>query len=451
MKKQVFEMRKLATAVVATFAMASGSAMAAVSADEAARLGADLTPVGAEKAANADGSIPEWTGGLTDKVERGGNPFASEQPLYVITNANKDQYKDLLSPGQMALFDKYPDTYQMPVYPTHRTAAYPQDVYDKAKKNATTSTIENMTATNFDETVPFAIPQSAEEVIWNHLLRYRGGSVQRDLMQAAVQRNGSYTAVKMTDEFVFPWHIKDGFNEEKDGNVLFYFKQVIKAPARLTGTVVLVHETLDQVKQPRLAWVYNSGQRRVRRAPQIAYDGPGTAADGLRTADNYDMYNGAIDKYDWKLVGKKEMLIPYNSFKMADNTAKYDDILMAGHVNPDFTRYEKHRVWVVEATLRDGERHIYAKRTFFVDEDTWGISVVDHYDGRGEMWRVSEAHAVQYTEATVPWTTGEIIHDLQSGRYIALGLTNEEKGLNFEYKAGHRDFTPAALRRSAKQ
>ena len=449
MNKQVFKMRKLATAVVASLTLASGSALAAVSADEAAKLGNSLTPVGAEKAANADGSIPAWDGGLTSVVARGTNPFGDEQPLYTITNANKDQYKDLLTPGQIALFNKYPDSYQMPVYPTHRTAAYPQSVYDKAKKNATSATLENGSAANFDETVPFAIPQNGLEVVWNHLMRYRGGAAARDIMQAAVQRNGSYTPVKMSDEFMFPWYLSDGYDEKKDANIVFYFKQKIKSPARLTGTTLLVHETLDQVKQPRLAWIYNSGQRRVRRAPQVAYDGPGTAADGLRTSDNYDMYNGATDKYDWKLVGKQELLIPYNSFEFA--SVKYDDLIRAGHVNPEHTRYEKHRVWVVEATLKQGERHIYAKRTFYIDEDTWQMSVIDHYDGRGELWRVAEAHQLQYTASKVPWTAGEIIHDLQSGRYIAMGLTNEEKPVRFDNKATHKDYTPAALRRAAKR
>ncbi|WP_420588487.1 DUF1329 domain-containing protein [Bacterioplanoides sp.] len=449
MKQQVFNLRNLTCAIFSTLAVTSFNTQAAVSEEEAHLLGNTLTPIGAEKAGNADGSIPSWEGGLTTVIEKGQNPFSDEKPLYVITNANKDQYKDLLSPGQIALFNKYSDTYSMPVYQSHRTAALPQKIYDKAKANALTATVKNGAAANFDEAVPFPIPKTGEEVVWNHLLRYRGGTASRDIMQAAVQSNGDYTPVKMSDEFIFPWYMKGGFDPKKDENILFYFKQQIKSPARLTGTTLLVHETLDQISQPRLAWIYNSGQRRVRRAPQVAYDGPGTAADGLRTSDNYDMFNGATDRYDWKLVGKKELLIPYNSFEFS--SVKYDDLIQAGHVNPEHTRYEKHRVWVVEATLKEGERHIYAKRTLFVDEDTWQISVVDHYDGRGEIWRVAEAHALQYTSATVPWSAGEIIHDLQSGRYIAMGLTNEEKPVNFEFQASHKDYTPSALRRNAKR
>ncbi len=449
MKKQVFEIRKLTIAIIATLAM-SNNAMAAVSADEANKLGKSLTPIGAEKAANADGSIPEWTGGLIDIVKRGDNPFANEKALYTITNANKEQYKALMSAGQNALFEKYPDTYKMSVYPTHRTAAYPQSVYDKAKKNATVATInENGAAANFDETVAFPIPQNGLEVIWNHLVRYRGQSPSRSIMQAAVQRNGNYTPVKMDDEFSFPAYLTDGYDEKKDSNILFYFKQSINSPTRLTGTTLLLHETIDQIKQPRLAWIYNSGQRRVRRAPQIAYDGPGTAADGLRTTDNYDMFSGAPDKYDWKIVGKQEKLIPYNSFKFTNST--YDDLLMIGHVNPEMTRYEKHRVWVVEATLKEGKRNLYARRTFHIDEDTWQIGVIDLYDGRGELWRVAEEHEIQYTADKVPWTAGEVFHDLQSGRYIAMSLINEEDPVDFTATAKHKDYTPAALRRAAKR
>ncbi|MEH6471752.1 MAG: DUF1329 domain-containing protein [Halopseudomonas sp.] len=442
----------LSAAIIAAATLLSGPSLAAVSTEEAAKLGDTLTPIGAEKAGNADGSIPAWTGGLTDKVARGDNPFADDKPLLTITASNANEHAAMLSPGQLALFKAYPDSYQIPVYPTRRTGAYPQSIYDKAIKNATTAQLTDSGLGNYDESIPFAIPQNGLEVIWNHITRYRGGSARRNLMQAPVHRNGNYTPVKLTDELMYPWYLSDGFDESKDANVQFYFKQVITAPSRLVGNTLLVHETIDQVAQPRLAWVYNSGQRRVRRAPQVAYDGPGTAADGLRTSDNFDMFNGAPDKYDWKLVGKQEMYIPYNSFEMGSPRHQYSDIIQPGHVNPQLTRYEKHRVWVVEATLKEGERHIYAKRTLYVDEDTWQIGVADHYDGRGELWRVGEAHAMQYTDATVPWYSAEILHDLQSGRYLALGLTNEEKdGVTFGFEARHKDFTPAALRRASKR
>ena len=246
--------------------------------------------------------------------------------------------------------------------------------------------------------------------------------------------------------------VTDTLTDYKQGdndNVLFFFKQQVTAPARLAGNVLLVHETIDQVKEPRRAWVYNAGQRRVRRAPQVAYDGPGTASDGMRTADNFDMYNGAPDRYEWKLIGKKEMYIPYNSYKLDERGLPYDDIIKAGHINQDLARYELHRVWVTEGTLRSGTRHIYGKRVMFLDEDSWLASVIDHYDGRGNLWRVAESHQLFFYGPQVQAYALEALYDLTAGRYYALGFENNESTPNnFDVRYSSKEFQPAALRRS---
>ncbi|MDO7903556.1 DUF1329 domain-containing protein [Pseudomonas sp. K1(2024)] len=433
----------------------AGSVMAAVSADEAAKLGSTLTPMGAEKAGNADGSIGPWEplGKNAGSVDGRGflaDPYASEKPLFTITAANAEQYKDKLAPGQLAMLKRYPDTYKLPVYKTHRGATVPDSVFADIKANAINATLVEggNGLNNFRGAVPFPIPKSGVEVVWNHITRYRGGSVARLVTQATPQQNGSYSLVYFSDQFVFRDKMKD-YDPNNPGNVLFYFKQEVTAPARLAGTVLLVHETLDQVKEPRKAWIYNAGQRRVRMAPQVSYDGPGTAADGLRTSDNLDMYNGAPDRYDWKLEGKKEMYIASNAFKLDDPKLKYADIIKAGHINQDLARYELRRVWHVVATLKPGQKHIYAKRDFYIDEDTWQAAVIDQYDGRGQLWRVSEAFAQPYYNNQVPWYTLEAIYDLQSGRYLALGMKNEEKkSYDFTFTANKADFQPAALRQS---
>jgi hypothetical protein len=427
--------------------------MAAVPAAEADKLGKSLTPMGAEMAGNADGSIPAWkplpkNAGSVDSKGFLSNPYASEQPLFTITAKDVDKYKDKLAPGQYAMFKRYPDTFKMPVYTSHRGATVPDDVFAAIKKNATTTNLVSggNGLENFDTAVPFPIPKTGVEVIWNHITRYRGGSVTRLVTQATPQPNGSYSLVYFQDQFVFRDKMKD-YDPKNPGNILFYFKQKVTAPARLAGGVLLVHETLDQVKEPRSAWVYNAGQRRVRRAPQVSYDGPGTAADGLRTSDNLDMFNGAPDRYDWKLEGKKEMYIASDSYKLDDPKLKYADIIKAGHINQDLARYELRRVWHVVATLKEGQRHIYAKRDFYIDEDTWQAAVIDHYDGRGQLWRVAEAHAENYYDKQVPWYALETLYDLQSGRYLALGMKNEEKqAYDFGFTATTSDFTPAALR-----
>jgi hypothetical protein len=434
----------------------ASSVMAAVSPEEAAKLGTTLTPIGAEKAGNAAGTIPEWTGGLPANAAavdpRGftGNPFANEQPLFTITAQNADQYKDNLSAGQLAMLKRYPETYKIPVYKTHRSVGMPQSVYDKAKISALNTTLVDggNGVENFGQSRVFAfpIPKSGIEVIWNHLTRYLGGNVRRTLVQATPQTNGSYTLVHFEDEVAFPDEMT-GMDSDKAANLMLVFKQRVTAPSRLAGNVLLVHDSLNQVKEPRKAWVYNAGQRRVRLAPQVAYDGPGTASDGLRTSDNFSMFSGSPDRYDWKLVGKRELYVPYNNYKMASPDVKYSDILKAGHINMDLTRYELHRVWEVEATLKSGERNIYAKRRFFLDEDTWGILESELYDGRGQLWRVGENMQYQGYSRQVSASAGEVLYDLIAGRYLAIGMNNEEKqAFQYGHKASAADFTPAALR-----
>ncbi|EJM49177.1 Protein of unknown function (DUF1329) [Pseudomonas sp. GM33] len=451
-------MRKmiLQLGTVLALSLLAANVMAAVSPEEANKLGTSLTPLGGEKAGNADGSIPAWTGGIPKNagaVDSKGflaDPFANEKPLFVITAATVDKYKDKLSDGQIAMFKRYPETYRIPVYPSHRTVALPAEIYESAKRSALNVTpindgngLANFTGNRY---YAFPIPKNGVEVIWNHVTRYHGGNLRRTITQATPQSNGDFTVIRFKDEVAVPSLLSD-LKPGSDDNVLNYFKQEVTAPARLAGNVLLVHETLDQVKEPRKAWIYNAGQRRVRRAPQVAYDGVGTSSDGLRTTDNFDMFSGAPDRYDWKLIGKKEMYIPYNSYKLDSPDLKYTDVIKAGHINQDLTRYELHRVWEIVATVKPSERHVYAKRHMYIDEDSWQVALADHYDGRGQLWRVAEGHAQFYYDHQVPAYTVEALYDLIAGRYIALGMKNEEKRsfeFNVDAKAG--DYTPAALR-----
>jgi len=430
----------------------AGQAMAAVSADQVARLGADLTPMGAEKAGNADGSIPAWTGGLATNagaLDAAGflaDPYAGEKPLFTITAQNAEQYKAKLTPGQLAMFRRFPDSYRIPVYPSHRSAAYPAEVLAAVKANAgATHLAEGGNGLeNFKVSIPFPIPQNGLEAIWNHVTRYRGKTMLRTTAQMNPQSNGDYTISYMKEQFAFPFGLKD-YDPAKMDNILYYFRQEILSPPRRAGSVMLVLETIDQIKEPRMAWMYNAGQRRVRRAPQVAYDSPG--AEGMRTYDDFDMFNGSPDRYDWKLLGKQELYIPYNSFALDSPKAKYADIVKPGHLNPDYTRYELHRVWHVEATLKPGQRHVYSKRDLYIDEDSWQIAEADAYDGRGNLWRVSEGHARPFYDQQFTWLTAETHYDVVSGRYTVSGLRNEEKGAyRFDLESTSNDFTPSALR-----
>ncbi|MEX2045309.1 MAG: DUF1329 domain-containing protein, partial [Opitutus sp.] len=147
------------------------------------------------------------------------------------------------------------------------------------------------------------------------------------------------------------------------------------------------------------------------------------------------------------IVGRKEMIVPYNSYRLHGKNLKYSDILQPRHINQDLTRYELHRVWVVDATIKQGTSHLYARRTFYIDEDSWQILIADQYDRRGEMWRVSEAHCINYYDAQTFWSTLEVHIDLQNGRYLAIGLDNEARMYDFDIKRSPADYTPDSLRR----
>jgi len=461
----MFSLKKTATATLLAFAMISTGALAKGSPQDVAKLGmkgTPLTPTGAERAGNKDGTIPAWDGGITQppagyKVgDHHQDPFAGDKPLLTITLENYKQYAEKLNPGQMAMFEKYKD-YKMLIYPTRRSAAFPARIYDMSMKNAATGELidDGDGLINVAEGIPFPIldadpAKAGYEAIWNHKLKYRGSALSRWDDTAVPTASGEYQLVRIKEELL-GLYSKPGVTLKDINNVLTYFYQEVVSPPRLAGQVLLVHESLDAKKDPRQAWIYNPGQRRVRRAPNVAYDNPGTASDDQRTDDMFDMFNGAMDKFTWTLVGKKEMYVPYNSYTVHSDKVSDKDIVKPGHLNQDLLRYELHRVYVVEAKLKAGQRHINNRRTFYLDEDSWQILEIEHYDNQDKLWRYSEAPTVVYYEVPTVMSTLEVHYDLKSGRYIVLGLDNKEKMYDFSYQNTPSNFTPESLRQRGIQ
>ena len=457
--------KKAALATVIATAMLANMAMAKVSADEAKKLGVsdtEMTPLGAERAGNADGSIPAWTGGITQPPANykvgmhHPDPFAADKPVFTITAKNYKDYGDKLSVGQKAMFEKYPE-WRMIVYPTRRSASNPQRTYEMTMKNALTGELvgEGDGVAKVAEGIPFPIldkdpSKAGMQAIWNHKLKYKGVSARRWSDQAPVTASGKYVLVRIKEELLGLYY-RQGATLAEINNILIYFYQEVVSPPRLAGQVLLVHETLNSEIGQRQAWVYNPGQRRVRRAPNIAYDNPGTAADNLRTTDMTDMFNGSLERFNWKLVDKREMYVPYNSYKAHSDKSKVEDMIKPGFIDPDYLRYELHRVYVVEATIKPGMRHINPRRTFYLDEDSWQILTTDHYDSKGDIWRYSEAPSVNYYEVPVFWSTLEDHHDLKSGRYIAVGLDNQEEMYDFSFQTTPDMFSPQSLRQRGIQ
>ncbi|GAA3570860.1 MAG: DUF1329 domain-containing protein [Pseudomonadales bacterium] len=442
--------------------VAAAPAFGAVSSSEASRLGRDLTPFGSEKAGNEAGTIPAWDGGLSTPpagYEGSGqhhiDPFPQDKPLFTINASNMAVYEERLPDGVKAMLETYPTTFRLPVYISRRTHAVPDWVADNIRKNATSARIvgEGAGLEGAFGGYPFPIlhgnnEEKAWQVIWNHLTRWRGISATRRSSEVAVQSDGDYSLVTSQQEVFFNFYNPEGGEDELD-NIIFYYLSFTQSPPRLAGGAVLVHETLNQIVNPRYGWGYNAGQRRVRRAPNLGYDSPIAASDNLRTADDTDIFNGALDRYNWRYEGLREMYIPYNNYLVSKAGTPYEDILGVSHINPDLTRWELHRVHVVEATLKDDARHIYSKRRFYVDADSWNVLLVDQYDSRGELWRVTMGLAKNYYELPGVWTVLDVYHDLQARRYHVLGLDTEESGTRVftDDVPNRRYFSPASLRR----
>ena len=455
-------------------ALISSTALATATPEEAAKLCKELTCVGAEAGPNKDGTIPKWTGpaNFTEEQKhytpadleklRKGDPQQIEDLLkkqagadaqkiqVTITAQNMQQYAAKLTDGQKAMFKAYPD-YKMNVYPSYRTGFYPDEIYKWTATNAVKAHLEGTDGVKDAHLgFPFPIPKSGAEPIWNHKMKFRGSAARRFNNQAIVKPDGSYTITKLTEDVKFKYGNLADPPKPGDPPIMLYYLSETISPPRVAGTLTLVHETADQTVGGRAAWIYSPGLGRVARAPDVGYDNPAVGTDNEQYNDQVDVFNGSLDRYNWKLLGKQEKYIPYNSYLINSPRVKYKDIIRPLHINQDLARYELHRVWVVEATLKPGLRHNFARRVFYLDEDSWSIAAVDCYDGRNQMWKVQEAHLL--TAPFVPTVTGvpEIIYDLQSKRYFTTAMVNEDAITDFKISFPDSYFDPAALKRKAR-
>jgi hypothetical protein len=403
----------------------AANAMAAVSPEEAARLGKDLTPMGAEMAGNADGSIPAWNAAGTpipDSFVPGSDnyvdPYAGEKPLYTIDNSNWREYEEFLTEGTKAIFEKYgADGWKMHVYPTKRDFVVPDWLYENNKKNATGANLvaDGQKVEGHYPGVPFPIPQTGLEVLWNHNTRYlTDHTIDYDTYYVSSSGNPVLaTTGYMTN--VLPMYETP---DQLAGDTPWVKLRInYTAPARRAGEILLVHEPGADFTEGkgRRAWQYLVGQRRVRMAPAVNFDTPNPGVAGTSTYDDSFIFNGSPERFDWKLIGKQEMIIPYSCYDFVFNQ-ELIDTLGEKFINPDVIRWEKHRVWVVEATLKEGSRHLYSKRRFYIDEDMWAGLAADNYDGRGNMWRVQYAY-------------GANLYDIKSNYHFAYGAYDILQGI----------------------
>lgn len=414
-----------------------------------------LTAIGAEQGGNRDGSIPPYTGGLTRSQWPAGytpgrklaDPFPNDRPKFTITAANLAQYAGRLSDGHRALFARYPD-YTMPVYETRRTVAFPQAIVDATKANNGKSrapAADSLEGAKLG--FPFPQPKSGVEVLWNHRVRYRGDSTLVQYQQAVVAPDGAIRALSNAAfRVLFRYgNVREPGDIERE-NMIAYGTFSAARPGGRPEFVALFHETANSLKRARGIWVLLVNAGRMFRVPPIGYDQPFPETDAIQFIDMVDMYNGLFDRYVWKLVGKREMVIPYNSYRLSDGRYKNKELLTRGHFNQAGTRYELHRVWVVEASLRPGNNHSFGKRVFYVDEDSWNVVLVENFDPKGTLWRFQEGHLLPLYDVQAAFAVPSLTYDLKAGSYFAERLFSESPAIQYGLPMSDQEFLPATVK-----
>lgn len=442
----------------------AGYAMAELPESEVAKLnGPVYTVSGAEKAGSADGIIPAWTGGITKGADgwyyegklkvpfskfdpsKSGlrpDPFVDDKVLYSVTAQNMAQYADKLSPGVQALLMKYPSDVRLDVYPTRRSIGYSPEVIEGTLKSARTARLEKdgRALVGAKNGFPFPFPKSGLEAVWNQLVRWSASTEYFHFRAHIVNAAGRLI---MTDDgygtMEYPyWDPKS----TRTDMIYMVYENVLGPPNRVGEGQLILFPTDKTKGQP--AWQYLPGQRRVKLAPEVSFDGPMNVVAGMGTYDQGSMNQGSPERYNWKLLGKKALIVPYNEYKLTYWT-KAAELFGPRFMKPEALRFEVHRVWVIEGTLKPTERHIYKKRVLYVDEDSWVCVLTEQYDMKDKLWRLGFLNWVVNYDVMAPFAVNDTGLDLVSQGYYMMMHTAETGGIRYIPSRPPKEWAPSIL------
>ncbi|GAC1624479.1 MAG: DUF1329 domain-containing protein [Nevskia sp.] len=434
-------------------------AVCAAAADPVARLDTELTPLGALRAGNADGSIPAWDGGLTPERAPAGfvagsryaDPWPDEQPLFAITGATAATHAARLTPGQLALLAALPDSYALPVYASHRSAAAPAAFYAGTRSNAANAKLlDDGGLKDAVSGLPFPLlgdePDDGLRLYWNQRLRWRGLARDRILIQASIAASGEVTRLRVHERLKFM--SVDSPPSKALGRALSASLMAVIEPRRLLGLLKLEQEFLDG---PILAWQRSPGPDlpQLRKTSEAGNDTPVIGSNGLLDEDQREGYAGAADRYRWKRLGTREIYVPYNAYRLHAAGTAGGDVLAARHPDPARLRYELHRVQVLDARLKPNLPGAWPRRTFYVDEDSSQILLVDLYGRDDRIQQVQEVHTLMAYDRSLLLPVVDAVYDLAGRRYLLAGLDDGDAEIHLDdLDAGQ--FTPDAARRWAR-
>ena len=426
----------LALFAVTIFLIFRNASLSEVLPQEAEQLKNNLTPTGAERGGDPDGTIPAWTGGMTG-MSLDADPFAGEAPLLVITGANFRNYQARLPAGQVALFERFPD-YSMTIYPTHRTAALPDELYRNIAANATRArAAAGGIASGVSGAaggIPFPIPHNGTEVVWNHLLAYWGPAREGRVRNYFMSADGKLTLTNQYREIVdFPYYAA-GATPDSFGD--FYFKrlEISDGPASLAGRGYLQWQPIDLGRSSVQAWQYLPREHRVRKSPLLSHDMPTPDGAGIVSFDDYYVFSGTPDRYDFRIIGKTALYIPYNNNHFAEQPVA--KIAAPHHLDQNTLRYELHRVWVVDGQLAKGQHHLAPHRRLYIDEDSWFAVYSDAWDQDGKLWKFTQGAMIMVPSLPAVLPGPQVTYDLQAGGYV-LGFTLADDGIGYRPTAQH--------------
>jgi hypothetical protein len=447
-----FDVRRTAAALALAALLVAHGVQAAVSAKEADALGTTLTGIGAEMSGSADGHIPAYTGGLPTAPVTAGrsdagleDPFADERPRRVLTAGDLGGTESELTAGTLELLRTRPG-FRVDVYPTHRTMAQPEWFLANTRRNATAARLadDGFTLENALPGIPFPIPANGREVMWNHRLHYMGRAMEFKYDSWLVNSSGDRSLTTAAHSaWDFPAFDPRRTRTLRPDDPLFRWKLDYSGPQRRAGEAFLLIDSVDPLRSPRKVWSYVPGQRRAKRV-DVPDEAPHASSSGTYTNDDAFVYTGALERYDLKLLGKREMIVPYNTYRLRAQ-AKVDGLLQKGELNPDLLRWELHRVWVVEATLKPGQNHVYGRRVFYLDEDSWTALASDEYDLDGRLLRVVYALPTYDYLAGVPFTVMHVAYNLGSGAYFLAFLPDSHSGVRYVESLPDRLWSPDSM------
>ena len=388
--------------------------------------------------------IPGYNSGSGDYLD----PFRADSILFKITSDNYLKYEKYLTPGQIKMFTNYSSTFFMNIYPSRRSCAVPDEVLELSKKGNAKLINNGEGIEGVVGSIPF--PNATEPLhhIWNHILRYRGVDIVGGSPYYIVNYNGeklSGAGKAIAKNYWNPF-----FNPDKEG-LQGKIMSKVTHPPRLADAGVLVIESLNAFATPRRAWVYSPATRRVRRAPDIAYDNYNLFSQGLTTVDSFDGFNGAKDRYNWTNGGTRLKFLPYNNYKFYNSN--HENALTVLHVNQELLRYELVKVNIVNADLKEGMRHILPHRVMYYDHDSHNFIAEDIYDGEKQLIRYRELPLMNFYDEPMCNSIHAATYDFATKKYLLNNVRSTDvPKIQWRLDDPHDEdlFTPAGFKRWAR-